>query len=404
MPGPLEGIRVIDFGQYLAGPFGPMLLGDLGADVIKVEPTRGDGMRASVIGSFMGCQRGKRDIALDLKQPEGLGIALELVASADMVHHNMTLGTADRLGVGYEQCRAVKADILYCNTFMYGAAGPLAYLGGLDPLGQAACGIEWEQGPVAEGNPPMWYRYGHGDVASAMPSVTALLIALFHRNRTGEGQSMWASIFHGSMLYTADSWLAADGTPSPRPTLDREQLGLDALYRLYETQDGWLQLAAVQEEHWPALCRVLRRPALLEDPRFATPADRKKHRAELTDQLEQAFRADLATNWRRALLAEGVPADISVDTWDGETILFDDELLRLGLITEYEHPLLGRVRQFGNLITFSDTPGRQEQATPLLGQHTREILAELGYSDATAADYHSRGVVTWPGDDYLFPV
>jgi crotonobetainyl-CoA:carnitine CoA-transferase CaiB-like acyl-CoA transferase len=404
MPGPLEGIRVIDFGQYLAGPFGPMLLGDLGADVIKVEPTRGDGMRATVIGSFMGCQRGKRDIAVDLKQPDGLRIALELVASADMVHHNMTLGTADRLGVGYEHCKAVKPDILYCNTFMYGAAGPLSYLGGLDPLGQAASGIEWEQGPVAEGNPPMWYRYGHGDVASAMPSVTALLIALYHRNRTGEGQFMWASIFHGSMLYTADSWLAADGTPSPRPTLDRAQLGVDALYRLYETQDGWLQLAAVRDEHWRALCRVLRRPTLLEDPRFATSADRKKHRAELTAELEQAFLDDLATNWRRALQAEGVPAEISVDTWDGETILFDDDLFRLGLITEYQHPLLGRVRQFGNLISFSDTPGQQQRATPLLGQHTRVILAELGYPDDTVADSYSRGVVTWPGDDYPFPV
>jgi crotonobetainyl-CoA:carnitine CoA-transferase CaiB-like acyl-CoA transferase len=404
MPGPLEGIRVVDFGQYLAGPFGPMLLSDLGADVIKVEPTRGDGMRANVIGSFMGCQRGKRDIAVDLKQPDGVHIALDLVASADMVHHNMTLGTADRLGVGFDQCRAVKPDILYCNTFMYGAAGPLAYLGGLDPLGQAACGIEWEQGPVAAGNPPMWYRYGHGDVASAMPSVTALLIALYHRNRTGEGQFMWASIFHGSMIYTADSWLDADGTPSPRLTLDREQLGVDALYRLYETQDGWLQLAAVREEHWPALCRVLRRQTLLEDPRFATSAGRTEHRSELTAQLQQAFLGDVATNWRRALLVEGVPAEISVDTWDGETILFDDELFRQGLITEYHHPLLGRIRQFGNLMTFSDTPCKHERATPLLGQHTREILAELGYQDGTVADYYSRGVVTWPGDDYLFPV
>jgi crotonobetainyl-CoA:carnitine CoA-transferase CaiB-like acyl-CoA transferase len=218
MPGPLEGIRVLDFGQFLAGPFGPMLLADLGADVIKIEPTRGDGMRGSVVGSFMGCQRGKRDIAVDLKQPEGLRIAHELVATADIVHHNMTLGTAERLGIGYEHCKAIRSDILYCNNFMYGAQGPLAHLGGLDPLGQAASGIEWEQGPVATGNPPLWYRYGHGDVAAAMPSVTAVLIALFHRNRTGEGQSMWASLFHGSMLYTADSWLDADGAPSPRPT------------------------------------------------------------------------------------------------------------------------------------------------------------------------------------------
>src|SRR4051812_11932139 len=129
MPGPLEGIRVIDFGQFLAGPFGPMLLADLGADVIKVEPTRGDGMRGSVVGSFMGCQRGKRDIAIDLKQPEGRDIALELVAGADMVHHNMTLGTADRLGIGYDDCKAVNPRVLYCNNYMYGAEGPLAPMG-----------------------------------------------------------------------------------------------------------------------------------------------------------------------------------------------------------------------------------------------------------------------------------
>jgi crotonobetainyl-CoA:carnitine CoA-transferase CaiB-like acyl-CoA transferase len=404
VPGPLAGVRVIDFGQYLAGPFGPMVLGDLGADVIKVEPTRGDGMRAWVVGSFMGCQRGKRDIALDLKQPEGLGIALELVATADMVHHNMTLGTADRLGVGYSGCTAVRPDILYCSNFMYGPVGPLARLGGLDPLGQAASGLEWEQGPVAEGNPPQWYRYGQGDVAAAMPSALALLLALFHRNRTGEGQSMWTSIFHGSMLYTADSWLAADGTPSPRPALDREQLGLGALYRLYETRDGWLQLAAVREEHWPKLCRVLAREGLVADARFATAAARTQHRAELTAVLAEAFLADHALNWRRALDAEGVPAEISVDTWDGETALFDEDLVRLGLVTEYEHPLLGRVRQFGNLITFSDTPGKQERAAPMLGEHTREILTELGYDEEAINDYRARGIVDWPDDGYGYPV
>ena len=404
MAGPLEGIRVIDFGQYLAGPFGPMLLADLGAEVIKVEPTRGDAMRTLVVGSFMGCQRGKRDIAIDLKQPDGLRLALELVETADIVHHNMTLGTADRLGLGYDHCRAVRPDLLYCNTFMYGAVGPLAHLGGIDPLGQAAAGLEWEQGPVAEGNPPLWYRYGHGDVAAAIPSVTALLIALYHRNRTGEGQFMWASIFHGTMLYTADSWLAADGTPSPRPTLDREQLGLDALYRLYETQDGWLQLAAVREEHWPGLCKALRRADLLDDARFATATSRAEHRAELTERLAEAFLGDLATNWRRVLRNAGVPAEVSVDTCDGETILFDDELVRLGLVTEYDHALLGRIRQFGNLITFSDTPGRQDRPTPMVGEHTREILGELGYDEAAIDGFQKRGVVTWPDENYPFPV
>jgi crotonobetainyl-CoA:carnitine CoA-transferase CaiB-like acyl-CoA transferase len=231
-----------------------------------------------------------------------------------------------------------------------------------------------------------------------------LLIALYHRNRTGEGQSMWASLLHGAMLYTADSWLAADGTPSPRPTLDREQLGLDALYRLYETQDGWLQVAAVRDDHWVALCRVLRRDELVDDTRFATGADRTAHRAELTALLADAFMADLATNWRRALRSAGVPAEISMDTWDGETILFDDELLRAGVVAEYEHPLLGRVRQFGNLVTFSDTPGHQERATPMCGEHTREILDALGYDEAAIDGLRARGVVTWPGGDYPFGV
>jgi crotonobetainyl-CoA:carnitine CoA-transferase CaiB-like acyl-CoA transferase len=400
--GPLQGIRVVDFGQYLAGPFGPMILSDLGADVIKVEPLHADGMRANFIGPFSGCQRGKRDIALNIKHPDGLRLALELVATADVVHHNMTLGTAEKLGVGYEHCKAVKPDILYCNNFMYGPIGDLAPLGGLDPLGQAASGIEWEQGPVAEGNPPQWYRYGHGDIASAFPSVLAVLMALWHRNRTGEGQYMWSSILNGSMLYTADSWLDADGNPSPRPTLDKEQLGLSALYRLYETKDGWLQLAAVRDDHWRALCAVIGRDDLASDERFATPAARQTNRAALTGVLTDVFRTDHAVNWRRALDGAGVPSEVSADTLDGETILFDDELLRLDIVAEYDHQLLGRVRQFGNLITFSDTATRQERPAPLLGEHTREILGELGYDAATIDELGATGVVSWPDEAYPY--
>jgi crotonobetainyl-CoA:carnitine CoA-transferase CaiB-like acyl-CoA transferase len=404
MAGPLEGIRVIDFGQFLAGPFGPMLLADLGADVIKVEPTRGDGMRGPVVGSFMGCQRGKRDIAIDLKHPRGRELALKLVASADMVHHNMTLGTADRLGVGYEDCRSVNPDVLYCNNYMYGAYGPLAHMGGLDPLAQAASGIEWESGPVELGNPPLWYRYGHGDVAAAMPSALALLIALYHRNKGGGGQSMWMSLMHGGMLYTADSWLGPDGTPSPRPSLDARQLGFGPLYRLYETSDGWLQIAVMQEEQFAALCTAVRRPQLATDQRFATASARESNADALAQELDQAFLADLAINWRKALDAAGVPCEVSVETWDGETFLFDDELVRLGLVAEYRHPLLGRVRQFGNLISFSDTPGKQERATPMLGEHTREILGELGYDEAAIDELHADAVVSSPGEDYPYPV
>jgi crotonobetainyl-CoA:carnitine CoA-transferase CaiB-like acyl-CoA transferase len=163
-------------------------------------------------------------------------------------------------------------------------------------------------------------------------------------------------------------------------------------------------VAAVREEHWPALCRAIEHNELLDDSRFGTPDSRLTHRAELTAILEDAFMADLATNWRRRLQAVGVPAEVSVDTWDGETVLLDQELERLGLITEYDHPILGRMRQFGNLVTFSDTPEGPRRPPPMLGEHTREILSELGYEDAAIDAYRARGVVTWPDPAYSFPV
>ena len=151
--GPLSGVVVLDLGQYLAGPFAPMLLGDLGAEVIKVEPVRGDGMRMAGM-PFVGCQRGKLDIAVDVKAPEGLEVVMRLAEMADVVHHNMTKGTAARLGVDYEALRERNPQLVHCNTYAYGAEGPLSEFGGLDPVYQAACGLEYEAGPVARAMRP----------------------------------------------------------------------------------------------------------------------------------------------------------------------------------------------------------------------------------------------------------
>src|SRR3954467_158946 len=241
----LEGVRLIDFGQYLAGPFGPMVVGDLGADVIKVEPVAGDGMRMAG-GPFFGCQRGKRSIAIDLKNPRGIELAMMLVERADIVHHNMTAGVAKRLGIGYEDCKRVKPEIVYGHTWAYGLEGPLAHFGGLDPLYQASAGLEYEQGPVREGNTPNYLRFGMTDTANAMLSVVGCLAALYHQRVTGEGQDLWTSLLDGGAVLEADA-LLADGAPVERPHLDKGQHGIDACYRLYRTSDGgYIQIAAVK--------------------------------------------------------------------------------------------------------------------------------------------------------------
>jgi crotonobetainyl-CoA:carnitine CoA-transferase CaiB-like acyl-CoA transferase len=398
----LEGVTVIDFGQYLAGPFGPMIMGDLGADVIKVEPVTGDGMRM-VNKPFFGCQRGKRDIALDLKSERGLEIALELVARADIVHHNMTAGVANRLGIGYAACKAVNADVVYCNTWAYGLEGPLARFGGLDPLYQAAAGIEYEAGPVHAGNPPLYLRFGMTDTANALLSVVGCLAALYHQRRTGEGQELWTSLLDGAAVLSSDALLAG-GTPVPRPQLDAGQTGLGACYRLYETTAGWIQIAAVKPEHWPALCTAVGAPELSDDPRFATVADRAANRAELEALLEARFAGRTAVTWSRRLDDAGVPNEIAVDTFEGQLALFDADNERLGLVTEYEHPLMGRMRQYGNLVDFSDTPQEITSPPPLVGQHTREILAWLGHTDADVDALREQGVVYWPDDRYAWSV
>ncbi|MDQ1454836.1 MAG: hypothetical protein QOH28_456, partial [Actinomycetota bacterium] len=276
----LDGVRLIDFGQYLAGPFGPMILGDLGAEVIKVEPVTGDGMRLAT-KPFFGCQRGKRDIALNIKDPRGLAIALELVRTADVVHHNMTAGVATRLGIDYQACKQVKSDIVYCNTWAYGLEGPLARFGGLDPLYQASSGLEHESAAVHEGNVPLYYRFGMCDASNAMLSVVAVLGALYHRKRTGEGQEVWTSLFDGGAIFTSDAHLVG-GVPAPRPHLDKELMGVSATYRLYRTQDDdWICIAAITDDDFRRLCAVVGVDEIVDDPRFATGASRAEHRRQL---------------------------------------------------------------------------------------------------------------------------
>jgi crotonobetainyl-CoA:carnitine CoA-transferase CaiB-like acyl-CoA transferase len=395
----LEGVRLIDFGQYLAGPFGPMILGDLGADVIKVEPVGGDSMRMAA-KPFFGCQRGKRDIALNVKDPRGVEIALDLVHTADIVHHNMTAGVATKLGIDYTACKAVKPDIVYCNTWAYGLEGPLARFGGLDPLYQASSGLEYESAAVRDGNNPLYYRFGMCDASNAMLSIVAVLGALYHRMRTGEGQEVWTSLFDGGAIFTSDAHLVG-GVPAPRPRLDKELTGVSATYRLYRTQDDdWICIAAVTDEQFRSLGNVLGVPEILDDDRFASPAARSEHRRQLESILEPRFRTKTATFWTRMLDDAGVPNEVPLDTHGGEAPLFDSDNVELGLVARYDHPLMGAMRQFGRLINFSETPSRVAGPPPLVGQDTRAVLRELGRRDPEIDALIADGVCYEPDEHY----
>ncbi len=209
----LEGIKVLDIGNFLAGPFGPMLLGDLGATVYKLESPDGDQMRA-VTQPFNGCQRGKLDIVVDLKTPEGREIAHRLIREVDVVHHNMRPGVAERLGVDYETARQLNPSVIYCHTTMWGNDGPRATWPGFDQLAQSSCGLELELG--GEGNPPNWYRFGMCDQGCATQSALAVLMALYWRERTGEGQLVDTSIVNAGVHFNTDAWIGPDGW-SERP-------------------------------------------------------------------------------------------------------------------------------------------------------------------------------------------
>ena len=391
--GPLAGIRLLDVGQYLAGPFGPMVIGDLGADVVKIEPVTGDNMRHAG-APFVGCQRGKRSVAIDLKHPQGLELAYRLIEGADVLHHNMTRGVATKLGIDYPACRRRREDIIYCNTYAYGLPDPLGHSGGLDPLYQASAGLEYEAGAVHTGNPPLYLRYGMCDTSNAMLSVVGILIALVHRQRTGEGQELWTSLHDGGILFSSDVWLGPDGSPWERARLDRGQHGLGPGYRLYRAQDdAWICVAAVTDAQWRALCSVT----------GAGDLSRRDGRASVEGVLERRFATRTALAWHRALDAVGVPNEIPVDSLDGDAFLHDADNERLGLVADYDHPLLGRLRQFGKLFDFPLTPYQPSTPPPMVGQHTREVLRELGLRDGDVDALVAARAVYEPDDAYRWP-
>ncbi len=386
----LDGVKVLDIGNFLAGPFGPMLLGDLGATVYKLESPEGDQMR-HIDGPFNGCQRGKLDIVADLKTPEGIAIAQRLIAEVDVVHHNMRPGVAERLGVDYETAKRLNPDVIYCQTTMWGLSGPRRDWPGFDQLGQSTSGCELELGGA--GNPPVWYRFGMCDQACAMQSAIAVLAALYWREKTGQGQFVDTSIVAGGMYLNSDVWIGPEG-PFIRPELDSGQMGTGPLYRLYPTADGWIAVAVTNASEWASLSSAL--PELATDARFSDARARAEHAEALGTLLGERFASGSADHWFGVLDGAGVPVEIS-DPEAGRRWLHDPETVAAGLVADYPHPRWGRLRQFGTLIDFSETPGRIAGPPPVLGEHSRQVLTELGYDPKSIDALGAAGITTWPG-------
>jgi crotonobetainyl-CoA:carnitine CoA-transferase CaiB-like acyl-CoA transferase len=366
---PLEGVRVLDLGLGVAGPFGPKMLADLGADVIKVHTLHDTFWAGTHMG--LGTNRGKRSISLNLKDPRGGEILSALIDRADVVATNWRPGAAARLGIDYETLRERHPGLVFCNTRGY-EKGPRAALPGTDQTANALSGPEWEDGACDAGNPPVWSRCGMGDTGNALLAAIAITLALYHRERTGEGQAVATSIVNACLLNSSYAWAHADGTPGPWLHVDGDQYGLGPYYRMFPVADGWVFVAAVSQHHRAALHDALG--------------------VSSVDAIGAALAARPALDAFKLLDDAGVPVEIVDEAFCRD--LFDDPSAReRGWVATTWAGGVGRFEDPGLLIDFSSTPGVIQRGPCLCGEHTRQVLQELGYSDASIDGLAQAGVV-----------
>jgi crotonobetainyl-CoA:carnitine CoA-transferase CaiB-like acyl-CoA transferase len=384
MSGPLEGVKVLELAQIMAGPTCGMMLADLGADVIKVERVPGgDDTRAmnrpSVQGesaAFMAMNRNKRGIALNLKLPAAQGALKRMAVRADVLTENYRKGTIEKLGVGYETLKALNPRLIYCSISGFGRSGPYADKGGFDLIAQGMSGlmaITGEPGgaPVKSGAPVC-------DINAGLLGALGVVAAYVHRLKTGEGQLVDTSLFEAGIQqsYWQSAIYFATGVP-PGPSGSAHILS--APYQAFRAADGWLTIGGANQPNWERLVRVLNAPEWLEDPRFRTNTERMKNLDALVALMNARLKNRKVDELIAALEAEGVPCGRINSIAD---MAADPQALAREMVVELEHPRAGRTRALGLPVKLSRTPGKVSRPAPVLGQHTREVLAEFGFAAA----------------------
>jgi formyl-CoA transferase/CoA:oxalate CoA-transferase len=380
---PLDGVRVLELAHLIAGPICGMYLADMGADVVKVESRQAPDAGRTVYRAARGGEgvlhltvnRNKRAVCVDLSRPEGRQVFRRLAGWADVVIEGFRGGVAEKLGIDYPSLRPVNPRLIYCSISAFGPEGPWRDKPGLDSLAQAVGGLmaitgEPDGGPVLCGAPV-------ADTLGGLLAIQGILTALIARQRTGEGQRVDASLLNGVLLAHAArlSVFHATGEPLPRYGSGHPEI---VPYQAFRAKDDWIFVAVWVDRLWRPFCEAVGRPELADDPRFATREGRLARRKDLTGILEKVFAGRTVAEWMEALERADV---LCAPVNDYPALVRDPQVLATGMIVEQEHPRAGRLKTIATPVRFEKTPGAIRRPAPGLGEHTREVLREAGFSD-----------------------
>ena len=383
MPGPLDGVRILELTSVVLGPWACQILGDLGADVIKIEPPAGDsnrqlGPRANegMAALYLTCNRNKRSLVLNLKQPSGKEALLKLAETADVLVHNYRPRSMERLGIDYPAVKGRNPKIIFCGTYGYSRKGPYADRAAYDDSIQSASGIAMLATKMGE--EPRYLPTIIADKTTGLAVVYSVMAALFHRERTGVGQEIEVPMYETLISYVMAEHLFGYAFDPPRGEMGYTRL-LSKHRRPYKTKNGYIAILPYLNDHWKIFCEAAGRPELVTDPRFLTLGSRLKNIDDVYAETGAIVARKTTNEWFAILGKTKVPAMIVNSI---EDLITDEHLVATGFWKEMDHPTEGRLRLPGVPVTFSETPGAIRRHPPRLGEHSREILAEAGYADS----------------------